>query len=546
MGQDRQTKRFAHLVGGVIVGSKDQDTFGAVFAEQFPDQFEFGASAAGDLALPQIRAEGFASAGHAGGHGDEPAPAVRIGKIDLMAAHEIGVGLARQLIFGLFLFGKLHPDPARDIGGEHLAFQFVDVFAEHDRADQLFHDFLAVVLAFGRGCEAEPVGRDAHRSRHAVDLSRQMVALVEHDQAELVADEFHLQYGGIVGADGEGKDLLGPAAEHADLLVKKLLEHFGPLYHEVDGGSDDEGRAVDRGDAADREIGFARASGHDDRAAGLCRFPAFHGLFLVFHGGESGKEFQVERTVITHPVVDLDPMLLGQPQDGCILIGGGAPGTAGPVVLNRQSFENTGQDSRPGFIPEQEGPRVEFQFQTAHGRGRLFLAAGDSGVAGDRGAAGPGDLDDLEIAHQRQEMFDLLRRAGNGDAEFILVDIGNVAVEEFHQLHDGNAGERGSPHLDDRQFQFQIIGGIEVGHVHHIHQLVQLFFDLLKHFIGPFGHDGHAGEIGVVGVVDRQRLDVVAASAEQPGDSRQRAELVFHQHGNRMLFDLVCHKKLLS
>ena len=89
-------------------------------------------------------------------------------------------------------------------------------------------------------------------------------------------------------------------------------------------------------------------------------------------------------------------------------------------------------------------------------------------------------------------MLDLFGRSGDRDAEFILVDVRDVAVEKFHELNDRHTGELGRLDLDDCQFQFQIIFRIKIRDGNHVDELVQLFFDLFEHIVVASCDDRHA------------------------------------------------------
>ncbi|MPN18223.1 hypothetical protein SDC9_165582 [bioreactor metagenome] len=73
-------------------------------------------------------------------------------------------------------------------------------------------------------------------------------------------------------------------------------------------------------------------------------------------------------------------------------------------------------------------------------------------------------------------------------------------------------------------------------HLHHVDQLLKLLFNLLENPFVAAGDDGHLGILRIIGGVHRERYDVVAAAAEQPGYPGENSELVRNQHRNGMGF----------
>jgi hypothetical protein len=69
------------------------------------------------------------------------------------------------------------------------------------------------------------------------------------------------------------------------------------------------------------------------------------------------------------------------------------------------------------------------------------------------------------------------------------------------------------------------------GHVHghDIGQFIELLDDLFQGRLVAMRNNRHARKLGIIGRADVECVDVIAAPAEQTGDARQHAELVFDQ-----------------
>jgi hypothetical protein len=75
----------------------------------------------------------------------------------------------------------------------------------------------------------------------------------------------------------------------------------------------------------------------------------------------------------------------------------------------------------------------------------------------------------------------------------------------------------------------------EVGDGMDRHQPLELMLNLLDHHGRAGGDDGDARQMRLVlGLRHGERLDIVAASSEQPDDAREHARLVVDQHAHRM------------
>src|SRR6185436_12473764 len=88
---------------------------------------------------------------------------------------------------------------------------------------------------------------------------------------------------------------------------------------------------------------------------------------------------------------------------------------------------------------------------------------------------------------------------------------------------------------DEDQLPLDVAVVGQVVDLDHVDQLVELLHHLLDHELVAADHDGHAGDAGVQRLAHRQALDVVAARREEPGHPREHAELVLHEHRDRVL-----------
>ena len=126
------------------------------------------------------------------GHVDAAAPAGSPGRSARAAAYS-----ARSL------GGQLDADPHRLVVGQVGARQLDDVLAVDRGAHQGLQLGLAAVGALGGGGQPQPEGRQAQPRRQRVGGAGQVVALVEHQQAEAAAQVLHVQVGRVVGGDGD-------------------------------------------------------------------------------------------------------------------------------------------------------------------------------------------------------------------------------------------------------------------------------------------------------------------------------------------------------
>ena len=103
---------------------------------------------------------------------------------------------------------------------------------------------MGVVGALGGRRQAEPERGQGEHGRLAVGRAGQVVALVEDDQAEPVAEPAHVQVGRVVSRDGQGLDVVLAAADQADLGAEGQRQLVVPLVHQVDRRRDDQASAA--------------------------------------------------------------------------------------------------------------------------------------------------------------------------------------------------------------------------------------------------------------------------------------------------------------
>jgi hypothetical protein len=118
--------------------------------------------------------------------------------------------------------------------------------------------------------------------------------------------------------------------------------------------------------------------------------------------------------------------------------------------------------------------------------------------------------------------------------------VDDAAAEDVDQALEFLAVGADRARLDQHHLALDVRPLGQVLELDHVDQLVQLLGDLLDDRVVAARDQGHARQARILGRRDRQRLDVVAARREQPGDPRQRTGLVFQQDG-----DDVPHRRCL-
>ena len=179
----------------------------------------------------------------------EVRPAGRGGHADAVARQEVAVDAARLVVRAPLLGAELHRQrgrcrTARDSRPRR---QIDDVLPVDDWTDQLVEVGVASVGALGRRGEAEPERRDARARGQRVGGPGQVVTLVEHHQAEPVAQMLHVN-------------------------VRRVVRRHGQRPHVVFAAADDAHRYAERRRAARRTTAAPDpASGRRPACCGACR-----------------------------------------------------------------------------------------------------------------------------------------------------------------------------------------------------------------------------------------------------------------------------------
>ena len=168
---------------------------------------------------------------------------------------------------------------------------------------------MASIDAFGGRGQSEPIRREAVLGGKRIDVAGQMMALVEHHQAEARAEVLHVEEGGVVRRDGDRLDEIVAAADDADLTPKPVAEKPVPLRDEIEGRGDDERLATHGVDGQQRHLGLSGAGGQDDEAATLRGAPRLQRLGLEGTRFPAHPQAAVERAILPRLVLIRDPVL---------------------------------------------------------------------------------------------------------------------------------------------------------------------------------------------------------------------------------------------
>ena len=115
------------------------------------------------------------------------------------------------------------------------------------------------------------------------------------------------------------------AAEQADLDGKRAGEQVVPLVHQVDGGSDDEGAALDFYHRHERDLRLARARGQDDHAATAVLLPSGDAFGLVRVWLRRGVQLQGKGVIARGRILECGPVLFEVFDAFAIEVGLGTP-----------------------------------------------------------------------------------------------------------------------------------------------------------------------------------------------------------------------------
>ena len=250
---------------------------------------------------------------------------------------------------------------------ESLAVDIATQYYERDRQRFLRSLFRT---RFRRGGKSQTIGRQTKGSGQTVDGARQMVALVEHDQPEFVADGIHPQHGRIVGADRDVADVAASTAQHPDLLSERPFQLGRPLMKQVDGGDHDQCGPLHRLHGHKGEKRFPGSGRHNHHAAPFRLIPRTQRRQLMGHGRVRGMQRQGKRLVVPGPVVDGDPRRCQHTDDGAV--GTGFRTMASHTLVEKQKLPDRRQFA---FVPaDQQRARIEEDGAPAHWESISFRA----------------------------------------------------------------------------------------------------------------------------------------------------------------------------
>src|ERR1043166_2630549 len=146
----------------------------------------------------------------------------------------------------------------------------------------------------------------------------------------------------------------------------------------------------------------------------------------------------------------------------------------------------------------------------------------------------PRQVQHTEWLQQFDEFFHLAFVAGDLDGQALGLHVHDFGAENVRDLH--HLGPRPGIHgnLYEHQFAVHVFAFVKILHFDRVGQLLELLDDLLDRRVIAARDDGHARSGRVLGGRDVERINVVTAPAEQARHAREHAELVFHEHRNRV------------
>ncbi len=297
--------------------------------------------------------------------------------LDARRRQVVGERLLVALVDGPLLVGQRDGHALDVVRREVLAGQFLGRQRVHHRADEVRDDAVGAVGALERRRESESVRRREQPCDVAVPLAPEVVDLVEHDQAEPVADLGRAPVRGGVRRDRDRTDLLDAAAELADLDVELPVQFRAPLPQEVDGRDDDERPDADPFDRRQREDGLAaaRRQFHDAPSAG--GGPGLDGVGLVLAQPVRRRDRQVRRR--EDVVVDVDGRVRERLTQGRVAPAR-CPAVARPLV--DPEVVEAGQGLREGAVRRHPDRSVREGQRDDHGSGVAAQSVKSVVVAG--------------------------------------------------------------------------------------------------------------------------------------------------------------------
>src|SRR5215468_1134366 len=163
------------------------------------------------------------------------------------------------------------------------------------------------------------------------------------------------------------------------------------------------------------------------------------------------------------------------------------------------------------------------------------------GSACDGGDARARDLGQTKLCHDRDELLDLGAASCDFEHEMLRGGVDDAGAKDAGEPQGLDALLAGPHNLDERELPFQrLTGHCQIDHAVHVDQPFELALDLSQDHWRAGGDDREAREVFLVlRLGDRQTVDVVAATREQPGDARQYARLVIDQNRQSMRLRLL-------
>ena len=190
-----------------------------------------------------------------------------------MARQEVAVDPARLFVRQPVLGAQLDDQADGLVRRQVVARQIDDVLAVDHRPAQLGQIGVAAVGALGRGGQPQAEGGHRRARRQRVGRPGQVMALVEHQQAEAVAQVLHVQVGRVVRRDGQRLDRVFAAADEADRHAEAGPKHVVPLADQVQRRRQHQRAAAAIVDGQAGDVGLAGAGGQHDDAPPLGRPP---------------------------------------------------------------------------------------------------------------------------------------------------------------------------------------------------------------------------------------------------------------------------------
>ena len=210
--------------------------------------------------------------------------------------YEVAIHLARLAVACFFLRRQFDVEAFRVKVREEIAGQLLDLAAIDDRPDQARNQGVLTVGAFRRRGEAETEGCDTADRRRHVRRPRQMMALVEHEQAIAIAPAFQMDVRGIVGRHGQRLQIVMTAADQTDRHIEGDEQFAIPLMQERQRRRHDESRTAGFLNGEDGEKCLAGSGRQHRDAARAVVPPGLQGCGLMRKRIVAGAQFATAST----------------------------------------------------------------------------------------------------------------------------------------------------------------------------------------------------------------------------------------------------------